>query len=77
MRVYSNQTTHRLESFARKEYGCDCEIRVIEPHEEGRYFLTMFDGEPLPCAASLGWIDQHAFDSLKRRTWQHQLLETF
>ena len=77
MRVYRNVTTHRLEAFARKEYGCDCEIRVIEPHEDGRYFIMAVDDEPLRCPASLGWTDQHALDALKRRTWEHALLATF
>ena len=77
MRTYSDQVTHRLEAIFRKEHGCDCEIKIIEPHEDGRYFITMIEGKALRCPASLGWTDQHAIDSLKRRTWEQQLLENF
>jgi len=68
MRVYSNPTTHRLEEEARK-HGCDCEIKVMEPSEEGHYFVTKVGDETLEPPASLGWTDEHAIDSLKRRTW--------
>lgn len=76
MRVYSNTATHRLEDFARK-LGDHCEIKVIEPSEEGRYFVTQVDGEPLQLPASLGWTDQHAIDSLKRGTWKLHDLGAF
>ena len=69
MRVYSTTTTHRLEEQAR-QLGCRCEIKVIEPSEEGRYFVTKVDGEPLRRPASLGWTDHHAVDALKRGIWR-------
>ncbi len=68
MRVYSNPTTHRLEQMARK-LGCGCEIHVMEPSEEGHYFVTKIDGETLKTPVSLGWTDEQAIQSLKRRGW--------
>ncbi len=77
MRVYSNTTTHRLEDFVRQQFHREFEIKVMEPHEDGRYFITTIDGEPLRNPVSLGWIDQHAVDSLKRRIWEHCLLKEY
>jgi hypothetical protein len=61
--------THRLEEKARK-LGCDCEIKVIEPSEEGHYFVTRVGEEVLKSPASLGWTDEQAIDALKRGTWR-------
>jgi hypothetical protein len=68
MRAYSNPTTHRLEKAA-KRLGCICEIQVMEPSEDGHYFLTKVDGEPLKIPLSLGWTDEQAGYALKRRVW--------
>jgi hypothetical protein len=76
MRVYSNPATHRLEKEARK-LGYECEIRIMEPSEEGHYFVTKADGETLKTPVSLGWTDQHAIESLKRHVWSHGLEGAF
>ena len=69
MRIYSNPTTHRLEYMA-KRMGCACEIKVMEPSPDGRYFLTKVDNKQLKRPASLGWTDQHATTELKRGRWK-------
>ena len=76
MRVYSNPTTHRLEQKARK-LGCDCEIQVMEPSEEGRYFVTKVAGETLKTPVSLGWTDEQAVESLKRQAWSRAFAYAF
>lgn len=68
MRIYENPTTHRLEEKA-EELKQKLEIRIIEPHKEGRYFVTAVNGQKLRNPASLGWTDEHAVNSLRRNTW--------
>ena len=68
MRIYTNPTTHRLEEKARK-LGYACKIHVMEPSEDGHDFVTVLDGESLQTPVSLGWTDEQAIQSLKRRVW--------
>jgi hypothetical protein len=72
MRVYSNPTTHRLEQKAKK-LGCNCEIQVMEPSEEGHFFITRIDGQVLKMPVGLGWTDEQAIYLLKRRCWNRTL----
>ena len=76
MRIYENPTTHRLEDKA-EELKQDLEIRIIEPHKEGRYFVTAINGQELRIPASLGWTDAHAIESTRRNTWKGARLDSF
>ena len=73
MRIYSTSATHRLEDIA-KQLGCPCEIKVIEPSEDARYFVTKADGEELRSPAALGWTDEQAIHALKRGSWRFKEL---
>jgi hypothetical protein len=72
IRVYRDTTTRRLETEAR-QLGYDLQIRVVEPDEDGRYFVTAVGGTLLKFPVSLGWTDAHAIESLKRAVWKHAL----
>ena len=69
MRIYSTTTTDRLENEARK-LGFRLEIRLMEPSEEGRYFVNKEDGKPLKRPVSLGWTDHHALYAIKNHVWR-------
>lgn len=69
MRIYSDASTHRLEDFA-QQLGVHCEIRKIEAHEDGRYFVVAVDNDPLKWPVALGFTDAQAQYSLKRRAWE-------
>jgi len=69
MRIYSDSATKRLEETARG-LGVECEIRKIEAHEEGRFFVVAVDGHPLKWPVALGFTDGQAEYALKRRTWE-------
>jgi hypothetical protein len=69
MRIYSDSATKRLEDLAR-HMGVLCDIRKIEAHEEGRFFVVAVDGHPLKWPVALGFSDSQAEYSLKRRTWE-------
>ncbi len=69
MRIYSDASTHRLEEFA-LQMGVHCEIRKIEAHEEGRYFVVAADDCPLKWPVALGFTDSQAQYALKRRAWE-------
>jgi hypothetical protein len=75
MRIYSDAATHRLENVARN-VGDDCEIRKIEAHEEGRYFVVAMDGQPLKWPVALGFTDSQAEYALKRRAWKRYAVRT-
>ena len=68
MRIYENPTTHRLEDKV-EELKQNLEIRIIEPHKDGRYFVVSVNGQKLRSPASLGWTDAHAIDAIRRNTW--------
>lgn len=76
MRVYESQTTHRLEEIA-KGLGYQLDIRIVEPHEDARYFVTANKGVAMKCPAALGWTDEQAIDSLRRGSWKHGRLIDF
>ena len=69
MRIYSDASTRRLEDFAR-QMGTECEIRKIEAHQEGRYFVVSVDDCPLKWPVALGFTDAQAQYALKRRAWE-------
>ena len=69
MRVYVTSQCHVLEDRA-KSFGYDVDIRVIEPHEDGRYFVTAIKDQPLKNPSPLGFTDQEAIATLKRGTWK-------
>lgn len=69
MRIYSDASTRRLEDFALK-MGVHCEIRKIEAHEDGRYFVVSVDDQPLKWPVAIGFTDAQAQYSLKRRAWE-------
>ena len=75
MRIYSDAATHRLEDIART-VGDPCEIRKIEAHEEGRYFVVALDGLPLKWPVALGFTDSQAEYALKRRAWKRYAVRT-
>jgi len=68
MRIYETTTTHRLEILA-TQLGYQIEIRVIEPHEDSRYFVTAIRGVPVKTPSPLGWTDEEAILALRRRSW--------
>jgi hypothetical protein len=68
MRIYETTTTHRLETTA-TQLGYQIEIRVLEPHEDGRYFVTSIRGVPVKTPSPLGWTDEEAILALRRRSW--------
>ena len=69
MRIYADAATKRLEETARQA-GIECQIRKIEAHEEGRYFVISVDDVPLKWPVALGFTDDQASYALKRRTWE-------
>lgn len=69
MRIYSDSATRRLEDFALHQ-GVVCQIRKIEAHEDGRYFIISVDNEPLKWPVALGFTDDQAQYALKRRSWE-------
>ena len=69
MRVYQTTQTNYLESKA-KALGYDLDIRVIEPHEDARYFVTAIKDQALKTPSPLGFTDQEAIETLKRGTWK-------
>jgi hypothetical protein len=69
MRIYSDAATHRLEDFART-IGVECQIRKIEAHQDGRYFIVSVDDQPLKWPVALGFTDAQAQYALKRRAWE-------
>ena len=76
MRIYETTATHRLEEKA-SALGYQLEIRLIEPHEDGRYFVTASKGIALGKPAPLGWTDEEAIGTLRRRTWISGRLNVF
>jgi hypothetical protein len=76
MRIYETLTTHRLEDKAKK-LGYELDIRVIEPHEEGRYFVTAVRTVRRKTPAPLGWTDEEAIDTLRRGTWKYGRIRLF
>jgi hypothetical protein len=70
MRIYETVATHRLEDTALK-LGYQLDIRVIEPHEDGRYFVTAIRDVTMKTAAPLGWTDEEAIETLRRGTWKY------
>ena len=54
--------------------GIDCRICIVEAHEDGRYFVSELDGQPLKSLIALGFTDEQASYSLKRRTWERYAL---
>jgi hypothetical protein len=69
MRIYSDASTHRLEDFAR-QIGVQCQIRKIEAHQDGKYFIISVDEQPLKWPVALGFTDDQAQYALKRRAWE-------
>ena len=69
MRVYATTQCHVLEDKA-KSLGYDVDINVIEPHEDGRYFVTAIKDQKLKNPSPLGFTDQEAIATLKRGTWK-------
>lgn len=76
MRIYETVATHRLEDKA-DELGYQLDIRVIEPHEEGHYFVTAIRQVPVKTPAALGWTDEEAIETLRRGTWKHGRINVF
>jgi hypothetical protein len=76
VRIYETTSTHRLQDLA-AGLGYQLEIRLIEPHEDGRYFVTASKGIPLAKPAALGWTDEEAISTLRRRTWMSGRLNVF
>lgn len=76
MRVYETLATHRLEETASK-LGYQLEIRVMEPHEDARYFVITVRGVPMKTPAALGWTDEEAIDTLRRGTWKYGRISLF
>ncbi len=70
MRIYETVATHRLEDKALK-LGYQLDIRVIEPHEDGRYFVTAIRDVAMKTPAALGWTDEEAIETLRRGTWKY------
>ena len=69
MRIYPTTQTDYLEEKA-KSLGYDVDIRVIEPHDEARYFVTAIKDQALKKPSPLGFTDQEAIATLKRGTWK-------
>lgn len=69
MRIYSDSATRRLEEYA-GQHGVICQVRKIEAHEEGRYFIISVDEVPLKWPIALGFTDDQAQYALKRGAWQ-------
>jgi hypothetical protein len=69
MRVYPTSQTHYLEDKA-KALGYDVDIRVIEPHDDGRFFVTAIKGQPMKNPSPLGFSEQEAIETLRRGTWK-------
>ncbi len=76
MRIYETNATHRLEELA-AGLGYQLDIRIMEPHEDARYFVTAVKDVPRKPPAPLGWTDEEAIHSLRRRTWISGRLNTF
>ena len=76
MRIYENTATHRLEDQALK-LGYQLDIRLIEPHEDGRYFVTAVREVPLKTPAPLGWTDEESIETLRRGTWKYGRISLF
>lgn len=76
MRIYQTLITHQLEDRANK-FGYQLEIRVMEPHEDARYFVTAVRSVPLKTPAALGWTDAEAIETLRRGTWKYGRLSLF
>jgi hypothetical protein len=76
MRIYPTLITHQLEDRAQK-LGYDLEIRVIEPHEDARYFVTAVRSVKKKTPAALGWTDAEALDTLRRGTWKSGRISIF
>ncbi len=73
MRIYSNMATGRLEQLAHR-LGVECAIRVAEAQEDGRYFVTTIDQDPLKQPVALGFTDEEAANALKSRRWERFVL---
>ena len=69
MRTYSTTRTHYLEEKA-AALGYEVDIRVIEPHEDARYFVTAIKDQPVMNPYPLGFTDEEAIETLKRGTWK-------
>ena len=69
MRIYSDSATRRLEEFAQQN-GVICQVRKIEAHEDGRYFIISVDDVPLKWPIALGFTDDQAQYTLKRGSWE-------
>ena len=76
MRIYPTTQTHYLEEKARA-LGYDIDIRVIEPHEDARYFVTAIKDVALKNPSPLGFTDQEAIETLKRGTWKAGRIDGF
>lgn len=74
MRIDETTTTYRLEEneaqlgYREAQLGYRLEIRIIEPAEETLYYVTANKQVPLPRPAPLGWTNEEALVSLRRRT---------
>jgi hypothetical protein len=70
MRIYSDTSTRLLEEFALK-IGVDIQVRKIEAHEEGRFFVFAMNGQPLKWPVALGFTSPQAKDAIALRRWEH------
>jgi hypothetical protein len=66
-------TTGRLEQLAHR-VGVECGIKVAEAQEDGRYFVTDLDGEPLKQPVPLGFTDEQAAYEIASRRWERYVL---
>lgn len=73
MRAFSDMNTKRLEALAAK-LGVDCQIRVVEAQEEGRFFVFAVDDTPLRRPVSLGFTMDRAIHTLNAGTWERYAL---
>jgi hypothetical protein len=69
MRIYSDASTRRLQDFA-DQIGVRCQIRKIEAHQDGKYFIISVEDQPLKWPVALGFTDDQAQYALKRRSWE-------
>ncbi|MCM2371919.1 hypothetical protein [Aporhodopirellula aestuarii] len=76
MRIYETSTTHRLEEKA-TQLGYRLQIRLIEPHEDGRYFVTAVQDVPVKSPFPLGFTDEEAIETLRRGTWKSGRINLF
>lgn len=74
-RAYIN-IQNALEGIAFK-LGYQLDIRLIEPHEEGRYFVTAIRQVAMKTPAALGWTDEESIETLRRGTWKSGRLTVF